>query len=47
LELRQTEILQWDGFGFGGAHILPGLVEVTLRSFDGFGVILMHVARSE
>ena len=47
LELRRLEILQRDGFGLGGMHILLGLVEVTLWRFDGFGAILMHVALSE
>ena len=47
LELRRPENLQRDGFGLGGSHILLGLVEVTLRRFNGFGVILMHVAQSE
>ena len=46
LELRGPEILQGDGFWLGG-KILLGLVEVTLWRFDGFGVILMHVAQSE
>ena len=47
LELRRPEILQGLGFGFGGAYILPGLVETTLWSFDSFRIKLLHIMRSE
>ncbi len=45
--MRRSEVLQWDGFGFGRAYILPGLVEVTFWSFNCFGIILLHITRSE
>ena len=47
LELQRPEILQWGGFVFGEAYILPGLVEVTLWHFNFFGIKLLHITRSE
>ena len=47
LELQRPKIFQRDGFGFGRVYILPGLVEVTLRSFNCFRIKLLHITRSE
>ena len=47
VKLWRSEVLQRDSFGLGGAHVLPGLVEMTLRCFNGFGVILIDVAWRE
>ena len=47
LELWRLKLIQWDGFGLGGAYILSGLVEVTLWSFNCFGIKHLHIMRSE
>ena len=46
-ELLRVEVFKKDGFGFSGTDILASLVQMALRSFYSFGIVLLDVASGE
>jgi hypothetical protein len=47
LEEPRLEFLKLYSLGFGGADVLPCLVEMAFRSFGSFRVVLMDVLNSQ